>query len=135
MFVSNPLNTSESKPIEYGNVRLAGSSLCSDAGEDVVSKADVVSGRDEVLKVGELTDTGTDSVSRSALDIHIHRDTQVRGLINRCQWVADTETYGHTPPLPLNCHCQCSPAALWRRSGRRPWAPGSRGTGPEGRRA
>jgi len=42
-------------------VGLAGSSLC-DADEDVVYRMRVCPGRDEVLKVGELTDTGTDSL-------------------------------------------------------------------------
>lgn len=57
------------KPIKYEIVRLAGSSLCTcDVDGDVVYRMGVWSGRDEVLKVGELTDTGTDTVSRSALN-------------------------------------------------------------------
>lgn len=60
---------SKYKPIKYGMVRLAGSSLCScDVDEDAVYRMRVRPGRDEVLKVGELTDTGTDTVSRSALN-------------------------------------------------------------------
>lgn len=71
IFVSNPLvkRWCEYKPIKYEMVRLAASSLCTcDADEDVVYGMRVWPGRDEVLKVGELTDTGTDRVSRSALD-------------------------------------------------------------------
>lgn len=51
-------------------VRLAGSSLCSrdDDDKDEVYRMRVTPGRDEVLKVGELTDTGTHTVSRSALN-------------------------------------------------------------------
>lgn len=120
-------------------VRLSSSSPCTrDADEDVVYRMNVT-GQRWGSESRRLTDTGTDTVSRSALNWWNGRG-HGKGLTNimdcHSKPGAGTGTYRrpqNTPPLPLNCHGHGN-SGLGRRSGRLPWAPGSRGTAPAGRR-